>query len=158
MYLVGLGVVLSMSVACAAQTDQEEERGASRGALDGKDAPSPDPLPPAPNPTPDPVCETLRGPGGAGVGLANPASVYCAELGFVAAGESCTFPDGTSCEQWSFYRGECGNAHSFCARQGGEVTAKVETGGGFTTTTAFCTLPTGATCKEQDFAATCRCE
>ena len=49
-------------------------------------------------------------------GLPNPASVYCTEQGYEltivenAAGQvgMCGFPDGTECEEWSFYRGECG--------------------------------------------------
>jgi putative hemolysin len=50
------------------------------------------------------------------VGLPNPASVYCAELGFESKivdepeGQvgMCVFPDGTECEEWSFFEGECG--------------------------------------------------
>lgn len=67
----------------------------------------------------------LIGCGGSGVqesplptpdtGIANPASVYCEEQGYVlemreeAAGTVgyCLFPDGTECEEWAFYRGEC---------------------------------------------------
>ncbi len=48
-------------------------------------------------------------------GLANPASVYCLEQGGTleihATDEGevgyCTLPDGTVCEEWAFYRGEC---------------------------------------------------
>jgi putative hemolysin len=50
-------------------------------------------------------------------GMANPASVYCQEQGYTlemrtdADGGTygvCIFPDGTECEEWAFYRGECG--------------------------------------------------
>ena len=50
-------------------------------------------------------------------GLPNPASVFCEEQGFTlelrtdAAGNQsgiCHFPDGTECDEWAFYRGECG--------------------------------------------------
>jgi putative hemolysin len=49
-------------------------------------------------------------------GLANPASVYCEEQGYtleMRAGENstygvCIFPDGSECEEWAFFRGECG--------------------------------------------------
>jgi putative hemolysin len=50
------------------------------------------------------------------VGLANPASVYCEEQGYTleirtqADGGQygvCVFPDGSECEEWAFYRGEC---------------------------------------------------
>lgn len=49
-------------------------------------------------------------------GLANPASVYCEEQGYVlemrtnADGGTygvCIFLDGSECEEWAFYRGEC---------------------------------------------------
>jgi len=50
------------------------------------------------------------------VGLPNPASVYCVDLGYEltivdeADGQvgMCVFPDDTQCEEWSFFRGECG--------------------------------------------------
>ena len=51
------------------------------------------------------------------VGMANPASVYCVEQGFkseirTAADGSqsgvCIFPDGSECEEWAFFRNECG--------------------------------------------------
>jgi putative hemolysin len=50
-------------------------------------------------------------------GLANPASTYCLEQGYTlemledAAGGQygvCIFPDGSQCDEWTFYRGECG--------------------------------------------------
>ena len=48
-------------------------------------------------------------------GLANPASVFCEENGGTleirdqAAGQVgyCVFPDGSECEEWAYYRGEC---------------------------------------------------
>jgi putative hemolysin len=49
------------------------------------------------------------------VGLPNPASVHCEEQGYTlemreeAGGTAgyCIFPDGTECEEWAYYRGEC---------------------------------------------------
>jgi putative hemolysin len=50
-------------------------------------------------------------------GLPNPASVYCEEHGSSLEIRSaanggqygvCIFPDGSECEEWAFYRGECG--------------------------------------------------
>ena len=49
------------------------------------------------------------------VNLANPASVFCEEHGYTlqmrdsAAGTvgQCQFPDGSVCEEWAFFRGEC---------------------------------------------------
>ena len=48
--------------------------------------------------------------------LANPAAVYCQGQGYTVelrtdedgAYGVCIFPDGTECEEWAFYRGECG--------------------------------------------------
>ena len=48
-------------------------------------------------------------------GLANPASVYCEEQGGTvdlregAEGTYgvCVFPDGSECDEWAFFRGEC---------------------------------------------------
>ena len=48
--------------------------------------------------------------------LANPASVFCEENGGTleirdeADGQVgvCVFPDGSECEEWAYYRGECG--------------------------------------------------
>jgi putative hemolysin len=54
-------------------------------------------------------------------GLANPASVYCEEQGYTLEMRTdadggqygvCIFPDGSECEEWAFYRGECGPAAS----------------------------------------------
>jgi len=51
------------------------------------------------------------------VGLPNPASVYCEEQGYELEIRTdqqggqygvCVFPDGSECEEWEFYRGECG--------------------------------------------------
>jgi putative hemolysin len=49
-------------------------------------------------------------------GLANPASVYCEEQGYTLEARTdengtygvCIFPDGSECEEWAFFRGECG--------------------------------------------------
>jgi len=52
-------------------------------------------------------------------GMPNPASVYCTQQGNkleirTAADSSqtgiCIFPDGSSCDEWAYYRGECGPA------------------------------------------------
>jgi putative hemolysin len=53
------------------------------------------------------------------VGMPNPASVYCTQNGnkseiHTAADGSqngiCIFPDGSTCDEWAYYRGECGPA------------------------------------------------
>jgi putative hemolysin len=51
------------------------------------------------------------------VEIANPASVYCVQSGYKleirtnADGSEygvCIFPDGNECEEWAFFRNECG--------------------------------------------------
>ena len=64
---------------------------------------------PAPAPTVEPKA----------VGLPNPASVHCLELGGTltmqrdpSGGEYglCALPDGSRCEEWALFRGKCGHA------------------------------------------------
>jgi len=52
-------------------------------------------------------------------GMPNPASVYCTQNGnkleirTAADGSQngiCVFPDGSTCDEWTYYRGECGPA------------------------------------------------
>jgi putative hemolysin len=54
-----------------------------------------------------------------GAELPNPASVYCDEQGYRVEMRSddegnqygvCIFPDGSECDEWAFFRGECGPA------------------------------------------------
>jgi putative hemolysin len=70
----------------------------------------------------------------------------------------CIFPDGTDCEEWSFYRGECGQSHSFCNLHGGTISAPPVDGGSFTSTSGICTLANGQSCAESNYAASCVCE
>lgn len=53
------------------------------------------------------------------VGMPNPASVYCTQNGnkleiqTAADGSQngiCVFPDGSACDEWAYYRGECNPA------------------------------------------------
>jgi putative hemolysin len=61
------------------------------------------------------------------VGLPNSASVYCQEQGYkheirTAADGSqsgvCIFPDGSECDEWAFYEGECGPSSAAAAAAG----------------------------------------
>ena len=62
-------------------------------------------------PSPVPTADTFESP----VNLPNPASKYCVDQGGrleirdEAAGQAgyCVFEDGSECEEWAFYRGEC---------------------------------------------------
>jgi len=59
-------------------------------------------------------------------GLRDPSIVYCKALGYnfttslTKEGEMsiCQFPDGSSCEVWSFLKGKCGNEYSYCKQKG----------------------------------------
>ncbi len=97
---------------------------------------------------------------GAGVGVAAPWYGYCTSLGYtVDPAGNCKFPDRSSCEASKFYYGECGNAFSFCAKQGGSVASRTwDTGAGWTAKGAICTLSTGKTCVEQKYAQSCICD
>jgi C1A family cysteine protease len=67
-------------------------------------------------------------------GMANPAAVYCSELGYeyrVVDGTEgqrgvCVFPEGSECDEWGFLAGECGQAYSYCARQGYDSITKTD--------------------------------
>jgi putative hemolysin len=63
-------------------------------------------------PTPEPATSTPE----VAAGLPNPASVFCEEQGGQVdirssddGGQAgyCVFPDGSECEEWAFFRGEC---------------------------------------------------
>ncbi len=71
-----------------------------------------------PSATPDKTSGTLA-PGKTGASMANPAAVYCESQGYrlqpvvvADGGQSaiCIFPDGSQCDEWAYYRGQCGPA------------------------------------------------
>lgn len=135
-----LSSLFALSAACAAQSGPSEEKQQTLASpIDGKSAGTCTPLASTP-------------------GTANPATLYCAALGNEAGGEQCRFSDGTSCEQWAFYRGECGQAHSFCNLHGGTVSNTTEDMGSWTASYARCRFPGGASCQESSFARSCVCE
>ena len=104
-------------------------------------------------PSPASASEDERG----SVGLPPTAPEYCTRLGFTLVDSQCKFLDGTSCEEWAFYRGECGKPHSYCDQHGGTVSTKTENMGTFTTVYAVCDL-NGKQCKEGSFMQTGKCE
>ncbi|HEX9091147.1 MAG TPA: DUF333 domain-containing protein, partial [Anaerolineales bacterium] len=96
--------------------------------------------------------------------MANPASAFCEQQGFTleirtAAGGSqngvCVFPDGTECDEWAFYRGECtqGSPNSnlpnpasvFCEQQGYAVEIRTAADG---SQAGVCVFPNGSECDE----------
>jgi len=60
------------------------------------------------------------------VGMANPAAVYCTELGYDFApadgssgqGGVCSFPSGEQCDAWEFLQGKCGRPTHTAPRWG----------------------------------------
>lgn len=86
-----------------------------------------------------------------------PPIAYCEALGYVMVDAQCQFPDGTACEQWSFYRGSCGQEHSWCNLHGGQVTNETKDMGTWTAEIAVCTID-GQRCLEDPLYRTGVCE
>jgi uncharacterized protein len=87
--------------------------------------------------------------------MPSPASDHCTRSGYTLeirssdAGEygACVFSDGTECEEWSFFRGECGITRTFCAQQG--FTAEVRNG------ELICVFDDGSSCSEWEYSRGC---
>ncbi len=103
------------------------------------------------NVTPTPYPESPEGEEDPFIGMPNPASFYCQEMGYgldmrendQGTEGICVFPNGTECEEWEFLAGGCANEWSFCQRQGYTIQA----GEGMAT----CVFPDGSSCPEYDF-------
>ena len=107
-------------------------------------------------------------------GIPNPASVFCAEQGgtleIVTAADCsqsgvCHFTDGSQCEEWAFFRGECAPGDSlttttaagetglpnpasvFCIEQGWTLEIRDEAGG----QAGYCMFADGSECEEWAF-------
>jgi len=80
--------------------------------------------------------------------MANPAAVYCGELGYAmenvtrnGGGDAdCIFPDESRCGQWDFLSGRCGQEFSYCGLQGYTLGEGANIG--------TCQFPDGSTCDE----------
>jgi putative hemolysin len=90
------------------------------------------------------------------IGVPTPPAAYCKAAGGTLVGSDCVFADGTRCEQWSFWRAQCGQAHSYCSQHGGVVSTATQDAGTFTTVSAVCTL-NGRTCDEDRFSKDAVC-
>lgn len=81
------------------------------------------------------------------VGIPNPAAVYCQEMGYTygTVGNTgyCNFPDGTQCEEWQFFAGQCGAQYSYCAQNGYGLEVR-DDGGAYASSYAVCLSPDGA--------------
>jgi putative hemolysin len=73
------------------------------------------------------------------VNMPNPASVYCEQNGnkleirTAADGSQngiCVFPDGSTCDEWAYYRGECGPAAQKSPTSAMTIEAATEASGG----------------------------
>ncbi len=95
-------------------------------------------------------------------GMPNPASVFCQENGgrleirtAPDGGQTgyCIFPDGSECEEWAYFRGECAPgstgmpnpASVFCRENGGRSEIRTAPDGG---QTGYCIFPDGSECEE----------
>ncbi len=102
--------------------------------------------------------------------MANPASVFCekkggqVEIRTAADGSQqgfCKLPDGTECDEWAFYRGECGAgqpaiggaqianpASVFCEEKGGKLEIRAAADG---SQSGACIFADGSECDEWAF-------
>jgi len=89
--------------------------GCGAGLAPSGTSPSPEPVTSS-TPVEEPVASTTPLAKSVAAGMANPASVYCEENGGVlkiqqdsTGGERgiCIFPDGSECDEWAYFRGEC---------------------------------------------------
>ena len=80
------------------------------------------------------------------IGMANPATVYCRDLGYeykivdTDRGQKgiCIFPDKSECEEWQFLTGKCGQSYSYCARQGYDLIIRTDGKNPFSRDYAVC--------------------
>ena len=86
-----------------------------------------------------------------GIGMSNPAASYCVDLGYISEDGSCVFGDGTSCNEWDFMRGICGQDKSYCSKEGGTLTTRTEDMDGWSSEYGVCQFDDGTVCAEQQF-------
>jgi putative hemolysin len=102
--------------------------------------------------------------------MPNPAAVYCEENGGrveIRKDEEdneygfCLFPDGSECDEWAYFRGECAPgdsladnanlpnpASAYCVDQGGTLEIRKDEEGN---QAGFCLFPDGSECDEWAF-------
>ena len=99
-------------------------------------------------PVPTPFIEGEEDPF---IGIPNPASFYCQEMGYEldlrdAEGGTegiCIMPNGAECEEWDFLAGSCSIEWTYCQRQGFNI-REGEDG-------AICTFNDESSCPEYEF-------
>ena len=133
--------------------------------------PSPVPTKALPDITPTPLPPTAASeePFESPLDMPNPASEFCTDQGYQlemrsdssGTTEYCVFPDGSECEEWAFYRGECEPAGTtfesplglanpasvYCEEQGYELEMRTDADG----TAGYCIFPDGTECEEWSF-------
>jgi len=112
--------------------------------------------------------ETEKAQGEETADMPNPASVYCEEQGGTleirtdaSGGQSgvCIFADGSECDEWAFFRGECvpggsgrmgmpNPASVYCEEQGGTLGIRTDASGG---QSGVCIFADGSECDEWAF-------
>jgi putative hemolysin len=72
--------------------------------------------------------------------IPNPASVYCEQNGNTleirtaddgSQSGVCVFPDGSTCDEWAYFRGECGQAATITPKPVATVEAIADASGGY---------------------------
>jgi putative hemolysin len=108
--------------------------------------------------------------GQVGVGIANPASVFCADNGGTLEIRDetdgqvgyCVFDDGSECEEWAYLRGECAKGEAkadapigmpnpasvHCTDNGGKLEIRQDANGG---EYGMCVFADGSECEEWAF-------
>jgi putative hemolysin len=130
--LVPSFVVLLVVCSFSAQAD-DVPLGATHGALEGA-------------PQAQEAIDVASSCGEGALGMANPAAVYCRELGYeyeivdTAGGQDgiCVLPNGGRCADWSFLEGRCGGSYSYCARQGYGSTTRTDGRNAFSRAYSVC--------------------
>ena len=85
------------------------------------------------------------------IGVPNPASFYCQEMGYELELRDtdngtegiCIMPNGAECEEWEFLAGGCSIEWTYCQRQGYNIREDADG--------AICTFNDGSTCSEYEF-------
>jgi len=85
------------------------------------------------------------------IGVANPAAVYCQDLGYeyeidkTAAGDVgvCKLPDSSTCDEWDFLSGKCGAEYSVCAQMGYGLIVKQDGNNLYSSEYAVCVTSDG---------------
>jgi putative hemolysin len=92
--------------------------------------------------------------------MPNPASVYCTQQGnkleirTAADGSQsgiCVFPDGSTCDEWAYYRGECGPTAQTSSTPIATVEATIEASGGTEENGSGGYMPPGASEEISDW-------